>query len=189
MPKGIPNIGKVLGVINDPRTLDPKPQGSQAQWEGPDGSLTVTEPPPPWELEDSSSPTQSDATRYVTKPDNITLRWINPRVLDAEGWRDWQPVMVSDPRFKAKVVTMVTPEGNIRRGGPSGDILSWMFTSWVISRRKQLAEATARQTGSAKGKQDQLKEDFARGKFGPYIRLDGATHPTHTMAEGKSMKD
>ena len=189
MPRGIPNIGKVLGSINNPDILDPNPRGSQAQWEGKDGAVSVAEPPPPWELEDGLSPTQSDAARYVTKPDNITLRWINPRVLDAEGWRDWQPVMVSDPRFKAKVATMVTPEGNIRRGGPTGDILSWMFTSWVVSRRKQLAEITARQTGSAKGKQDQLKEDFARGKYGPYVRLEGATHPTHTMVEGKSMRD
>ena len=191
MPRGIPNIGsQVLGTITDPRILDPQPQSAQTQYEAPDGvNVSVTEPPPPWELEDSSSPTQSDATRYVTKPDNITFRWINPRVLDAEGWRDWQPVMVSDPRFNAKVATMVTPEGNIRRGGPSGDILAWMFTSWVISRRKQLDEATARQTGSAKGKQDQLREDFARGKYGPYVRLEGATHPTHTMVEGKSMRD
>jgi hypothetical protein len=193
MPKGTPRIGskrpEVVGVITDPRILDPQPLQTQTQWEGQDGSITVTEPPPPWELEDSSSPTQSDATRYVTKPENITLRWINPRVLDAEGWRDWQPVMVSDPRFNAKVATMVTAEGNIRRGGLNGDILAWMFTSWVVSRRRQLAEATARQTGMSREKQEQLRDDFARGKYGPHIHLDGAQHPTHTMGEGRSMRD
>jgi hypothetical protein len=198
MPKGVPNIGnwdrdnvgpEVLGSISNPRILDPAPQGSNAQWEGQSGAVSVTEPPPPWELEDAGSPTQSDATRYVTKPDNITLRWINPRVLDAEGWRDWQPVMATDPRFVVKVHTMVTPEGNIRRGGNAGDILAWMYTSWVESRRKQLSAATARQTNNAKAEQDKLFDDFRRGKYGPNVHLESAKHPTHTMAEGRSMRD
>lgn len=192
MPKGTPRIGsrtQVLGTITSPEILDPKPLQPSAQWDGPDGSVSVVEPPPPWELEDSNSPVQSDATRYVSKPDNITLRWINPRVLDAEGWRHWQPVMVSDPRFKCKVATMVTPEGNIRRGGPNGDLLAWMYTSWVESRRAQLAAATERQTSNAKDKQAQLYEDFKRGKYGPNVHLEGAKHPTHTMGEGRSMRD
>jgi hypothetical protein len=193
MPRGTPKIGsahQILGSITDPRILNPQPQSAHAQYKAPDGvTVSVTEPPPPWELEDSSSPTQSDATRYVDKPANITLRWINPRVLDAEGWRHWEPVMVSDPRFKCKVQTMITPEGNIRRGGPSGDILAFMPTSWVESRRRQLAAATARQTGNARDKQDQLRNDFACGKYGPYVHLEGAKHPTHTMGEGRSMRD
>lgn len=196
MPRGVPNIGshrsaEVLGVINDPRVLDPEPLHNHAQWTGPSGgTISVEEPPPPWELEDNDSPVQSDATRYVDKPDNITLRWINPRVLDAEGWRNWEPVMVTDPRFKCKVATMVTPEGNVRRGGPNGDILAWMFTSWVVSRRRQLAAATERQTANAKDKQAQLFDDFKRGKYGPNVQLEpGAKHPTHTMGEGRSMRD
>jgi hypothetical protein len=198
MPRGTPKIGnrasafsgaQVLGSITDPKLLDPQPQSAQTQYETPSGSIAVTEPPPPWELEDSSSPTQSDARRYVTPPDNITLRWINPRVLDSEGWRDWQPVMVSDKRFKVNVQTMVTPEGNIRRGGPNGDLLAWMPTSWVESRRRLMAAATARQTNNAKAEQEKLFEDFKRGKYGPYMHLDSGKHPTHTMAEGRSMKD
>lgn len=193
MPKGTPkigNFGNILGKITDPRIIDPRPQTTHTEYETETGaSVSMEEPPPPWELEPDYSPTQSDAHRYVEAPANVTLRWINPRVLDAEGWRDWQPVMVSDPRFKCKVKTMETAEGNIRRGGPSGDLLAWMYTSWVESRRKLLALATAKQTASSKERQEQLREDFKRGKYGPYIDLESASHPTHTMGEGRSMRD
>lgn len=190
MPKGTPNIGsQILGRITNPHMLDPTPQGADTQYETEHASISVSEPPPPWELESDSSLTQSDARRFVDAPANLTLRWINPRVLDAEGWRDWQPVMVTDPRFTCHVQTMVSPEGNIRRGGPTGDLLAWMYTSWVESRRKRLAEQTARQTANSKAEQEKLYEDFKRGKYGPYMHLESAKHPTHTMAEGRSMKD
>jgi hypothetical protein len=186
MPSGTPRIGSgfnVVGTINDPKLLDPTPQGTDTQWQGADGQVSMVEPPPPWELDSDSELSDSDAKRFVDCPANITLRWINPRVLDSEGWRDWQPVMTSDPRFTVHVATMVSPEGNIRRGGFSGDILAWMYTSWVESRRRKYAEATARLTQTAVDKQAQLKDEFARGKYGPYVKLEGATHPRYTNVE------
>lgn len=189
MPKGVPTIGsksegvKVLGVINDPNILDPTPQGTDTQWQGADGQVSMAEPPPPWELSSNSELSDSDARRFVEAPANITLRWINPRVLDSEGWRDWQPVTKSDPRFKVHVETMVSPEGNIRRGGMTGDILAWMFTSWVESRRRLYDQRTLAQAQSAVDKQAQLKDEFARGKYGPYVKLEGAVHPRYTNVE------
>jgi hypothetical protein len=186
MPSGTPRIGSgfnIAGVINDPKLLDPTPQGADSQWEGADGQVSVVEPPPPWELASNSELADSDAKRFVDCPANITLRWINPRVLDSEGWRDWQPVMASDSRFKVHVHTMVTPEGNIRRGGLNGDILAWMYTAWVISRRQLYDRRTAEQAQSAVDRQEQLKEEFARGKYGPNVRLEGATHPRYTNVE------
>jgi hypothetical protein len=84
---------------------------------------------------------------------------------------------------------MVSPEGNIRRGGNTGDILAWMYTSWVESRRRQMQREVDALTDSSVNRQNELREDFARGKYGPNIRLEGAKHPTHTMAEGRSMRD
>jgi hypothetical protein len=186
MPSGTPRIGSgfnVLGTIQDSKILDPTPQGTDTQWQGADGQISMVEPPPPWELASNSELSDSDAKRFVDCPANITLRWINPRVLDSEGWRDWQPVMASDPRFKVHVHTMVTPEGNIRRGGFAGDILAWMYTSWVISRRQLYDRRTKEQAQAAVDRQQQLKEEFARGKYGPNLRLEGATHPVYTNVE------
>lgn len=184
-----PKIGSnsgfnVLGSIpNDHKVLDPTPQGADTQWEGADGQVSMAEPPPPWELASNSALADSDARRFVDAPANITLRWINPRVLDSEGWRDWQPVMVSDKRFKVHVHTMVSPEGNIRRGGFAGDILAWMFTSWVESRRRLYDERTMQQAQRAVDQQQVLKDEFARGKYGPTVKLEGATHPRYTNVE------
>jgi hypothetical protein len=184
MPSGTPRIGsKILGTINDPNILDPTPQGVDTQWQGADGQVSMAEPPPPWELASNSDLSDSDARRFVEAPANITLRWINPRVLDSEGWRDWQPVMASDTRFTVHVATMVSPEGNIRRGGFSGDILAWMYTSWVESRRKLYDQRTREQAQAAVDKQQQLRDEFARGKYGPYVKLEGATHPRYTNVE------
>jgi hypothetical protein len=33
----------------------------------------------------------------------------------------------------------------------------------------------------------QLKEESARGTFGPHVKIEGVSHPTHTMAEGKGL--
>jgi hypothetical protein len=143
----------------------------------------MAEPPPPWELDDHSGLTESDAKRFVNCPANITLRWINPRLLDQFGWRDWQPVMASDPRFTVHVQTMISPEGNIRRGGFTGDILAWMYTSWVESRRRLLQKETARLTQSAVEQQEVLKDEFAKGKYGPNLKLEGAIHPRYTNVE------
>lgn len=200
MPRGIPSLGKnvsdnpvpkaeVLGTLNHSLFTDPTPQGASATWEGPDGKISMEEPPPPWEIDEKSGLTLSDARRFVDVPDNWTLRWINPRLLDQFGWRDWQPVLKSDPRVSIRVDTMVSPEGNIRRGGATGDILAWMYTSWVVSRRKLQQQETDKLTRAAVNSQEELREDMRRGKYGPHVRLEEAKHPTHTMVEGRSIKD
>lgn len=180
---------KILGVIPEQKLTDPTPQGSATEWETDAGQVSVVEPPPPWELPGNSDLLDSDARRFLTYPDNWTVRWINPRLLDQFGWRDWQPVMASDPRITVHVETMVSPEGNIRRGGMSGDILAWMFTSWVESRRRLLQQETDRLTRSAPERQEQLKEDFRRGKYGPNIQLTEARHPRYTNADPRTMRD
>ncbi len=181
---------EVLGKIDvsDPK-LSTDPQSPETAWQTEAGGrVSLAEPPPPWEVSDSELPL-SEARRFVDVPANWTLRWINPRLLDQFGWRDWQPVMASDPKVKVHVSSMVSPEGNVRRGGATGDILAWMYTSWVESRRRLLAEETDRLTRSSVEQQQQLKEDFRRGKYGPYMRIESATHPTHTMGEGRTMRD
>lgn len=179
---------EVLGTV-DPTLTAPGPQGVDTQWDNADGQVSMSEPPPPWELDEHSDKTESDARRFVEVPSNWSLRWINPRLLDQFGWREWKPVMASDPNVKVRVESMVSPEGNIRRGGFTGDILAWMYTSWVESRRRQIQKATDLLMDSSVRKQEELREDFARGKYGPNIRLEEAKHPTHTMAEGRSMRD
>ena len=198
MPRGVPTINsvreelsapaitaEVLGTINEQ-----SPSDTTVAWEGPSGKLMeMTEPPPPWEIEDTRYAV-SDARRFVDVPDSWELRWLNPKIIETMGWRYWQPVMATDPRVKVKVDSMVAPDNNIRRGGADGgDILGWMFKSWVASRRKQLAEATSRQRDSASNRQSQLREEFRRGTFGPNVSIEEARHPTHTIGEGRSMRD
>jgi hypothetical protein len=201
MPTGTPRIGnsdtygprqgpEVLGSIpNTSRITDPAPQEHTSRWQREDGTIMeLTEPAPPWETNDDKF-SASDARRFVECPPNWRLHWINPRLLDSEGWRDWQPVSATDPRVNVRVKTMVTPENYIRRGGPSGDILAWMWQGWYESVKQKMREKTAAQTQSAVEKQASLKEEFARGKFGPYLRVDQTTHPTHTQGEGRTMRD
>lgn len=173
-------VSEILGTVA-PDALEPQPETAVH-----DG-VTVTDPPPPWEI--SGEEADSDARHFVEVPSNWTLRWINPRLLDSQGWRYWQPVMASDTRVKVKVNTMVTPENNIRRGGPGGDILAWMLTSWVMSRRALNVKKAAELAQSAVDRQAQLREEFARGTFGPYVKLTDAQHPSHTIGEGRTMRD
>ena len=177
---------EVLGVI-DPKITTLGPQRPQASWGSPGQELNLSEAPPPWELEDERS--ASDARRFVTVPLDWSLRWINPKVLESSGWRFWQPVMVSDSRVQVKVPSLVSPDNTVRRGGDVGDILAWMPTHWVEARRRIKDERTAVFTRGSLTRQEQLKEDFGRGKFGRGVTLDSAKHPTHTIGEGRSMKD
>lgn len=194
-PRGVPTLGdgssipepEVLGTITNPRITDPQPQSSSNVWDSGGVPVELTEPPPPWEL-DGGDYALSDARRYVDVPENWVLRWINPKLLDQFGWRYWQPVMKSDKRVKVKVDTMVSPEGNIRRGGFTGDILAWMLRSWVESRRKEQQRDTQKLTESAVRRQDELREEFARGKYGPNVRLEEARHPRNTGADGREMR-
>ena len=175
---------EVLGTIQTP---DIAPSPSVA-WEGPSGPIEVQEPPPPWETDDPRY-AASDARQFVEVPKEWALRWLNPKIIEQSGWRYWQPVMASDPRVKVKVESMVTPEQNIRRGGAvGGDILGWMYQSWVESRRKLLSSAAAKLRESAIQRQELLKEEIKRGTYGP-VSLTESKHPTHTKGEGRSMKD
>lgn len=146
------------------------------------------EPPPPWETGDTRY-AASDARQFVDVPENWELRWINPKTLDQFGWRYWQPVLASDPRVTVKVDTMISPEHNIRRGGQTGDILAWMYRSWVAKRKQELAAASAQLKQSSVDRTGQLKEEFRRGTYGPNVSVSEARHPTHTIADGKSMVD
>lgn len=179
---------EVLGTIpNTSPIIDPKPHTSV--WTREDGTtVELTEPTPPWEVADDKY-TASDARRFVECPPNWRLHWVNPRLLDSEGWRDWQPVMATDQRVNVRVPTMVTPENYIRRGGPKGDILCWMWQGWYESIRLRTRQKTDAQTQSAVDNQEQLREDFRAGKYGPHIRVEGTKHPTHTQADGRSMRD
>ncbi len=131
----------------------------------------------------------SDARRFIEVPTTWTLRWVNPRLLESTGWQHWSPVSAVHPQVTVKVDGMVAPDQTIRRGGATtGDILAWMYTSWVISRRKILQQETDKLTQSAVDKQQQFMLDLLRQSR--YLSPDGgATHPTHTMAEGRSLRD
>lgn len=196
MPRGIPSLGsrvgqpqpEVLGTIPaDAPLLDVTPHGPEAQWQATDGTtVSLDEGPPPWELAGGDFDS-SDARRYVDVPREWTLRWINPRLLESQGWRYWKPVLKSDPRVKVHVAQMVAPDGNVRRGGDTGDILAYMPTQWVEARRKLLLEATERQSGTAVSRQDEVRESFRR--TGGLITMEEAKHPTHTLIDGRSITD
>lgn len=181
---------EVLGTIpSDSKLTQPHLEPTTSTWTREDGTvIELTEPAPPWETHDDKfSP--SDARRFVECPPNWRLHWVNPRLLDSEGWRDWQPVSASDQRVTVRVPSMVTPENYIRRGGPTGDILCWMWTSWYESLRLKMHEKTKAQTQSAVEKQRQVTEELKRGTYGPYITASDAKHPSHTSVEGSSLRD
>ena len=193
-PRGTPKIGshaaadpapqpEVLGTITNPRITDPTPQGAYNIGSLDGVTVEITEPPPPWEL-DGGDYALSDARRYVDVPENWELRWINPKLLDQFGWRCWQPVMKSDPRVTVKVDTMVSPEGNVRRGGFTGDILAWMYKSWVEARRREQQTATRALTDSAARKQESLRAEFGRRG----LEVEAVTHPRYTGADGREMR-
>jgi len=196
----VPNFGRadrlnalggaeVIGQIPaDSPLLSEKPAQPSATWSGPSGQVDMAESPPPWELEDFTY-TPSDARRFVDVPANWKLFWINPRLMESAGMRYWQPVTAGDPRVTVKIKQMHAPDGNIRREGEKGDILCWMYQSWYDSLRQKTLAQTNQQTQAALDKTAALKEDFNRGKYGPYVRLDSAQHPTHTMASIQNPTD
>lgn len=185
---------EVLGTVPTEELTQPDPLTESAAWSGAAGDIELEEGPPPWEIEDKRF-SASDARRFVDVPATWTLRWINPRLLDSTGWQEWRPVTKGDPRVRVKVDQMVGVDGNIRRGGVPGqsvntsDILAYMPTHWVESRRRLLKKATDDQTQRAVDKQESLKDEFRRGSYGPYLHLDSVKHPTHTQVEGRSIRD
>jgi hypothetical protein len=203
MPRGIPSIHsnrtpqepqqgpEVLGHIADTsKKLNADDEGTSTTWTREDGTVvTLVEPPPPWEVGDQTGLQPSDARRFVECPPNWQLYWINPKSLNMSGWRDWQAVLASDHRVKVRVPTMISPEGYIRRGDSNGDILCWMWRGHHESKKKQRQSLTRSQASDAISRQEQLAEEFKRGKFGPNVSLDTYKHPTHTNADGRTMRD
>lgn len=177
-------LGVVKDAITDPSITEPAVGWATASG----GNIDMQDPPPPWVTEDAGF-AASDARRFVDVPSTWRIRWFNPRLIEQNGWNYWKPISSSDPRVKVKVLSMVAPDGNIRRGGfNNGDVLCWMFESWYQELRKLTHQATAQLTQAAIDQQSQLAQDMNRGKFGPYIHMDSVKHPTHTMAEGLSMR-
>lgn len=144
--------------------------------------------PPPWEIDKGWLKHNTDARRFVSAPDAWELRWLNPKMIDRSGFRDWQTVSASDPRVTLKVPSMRDPSNLIRRGGQNGDILCYMPKHWVESRNLLKAERANKALQSSVARQQQFTEEVNRGHFGPHTHMDAAKHPTHTMAEGKSME-
>ena len=154
-------------------------------WTDPDTltQVALEEGPPPWET--AGGPLSGDARQFLDCPQDWVLYWINPKLLDAEGWRGWQHVRAKDERVKVHVPSMVSPEGMLRRGGPTGDILAYMPRHWYESRKKDYQKQVALKTQSSVDRLDNLREQMNRGTFGNgqvQMHLD-AKHPTHTMAD------
>ncbi len=150
--------------------------------------LADTVPPPPWEVDPSYDRHDSDARKFVEVPENVTLRWLNPKLISQTGLRDWQAVPAKgDSRFKLKLKTMAAPDNTVRRGDANGDFLAWMWTAWVESRTKLKRARVDRQSTQATTKQRQTQEAYNAGKFGRYVTGAEAQHPTHTIADGRTM--
>ena len=143
--------------------------------------------PPPWQTREGLS--DGDARNFVTVPGDWVLRWLNPRLIDLMGWRDWKPVMASDPRIKVHVKSCVDVGNNVRRGGHEGDVLAYMPKHWYDARVRQQRELNDMATQASVDKQATLKEEFARGRFGRGVRIEDARHPTHTIADLKGISD
>lgn len=151
--------------------------------------IAETVPPPPWEVDPSYDRHDSDARKFVEVPENVTLRWLNPKQVSQSGLRDWQAVPArGDTRFKLKLKTMAAPDNTIRRGDANGDFLAWMWTAWVESRTKLKRARVDRQSQTAVNQQRRTQEAYNSGKFGRYVSGADAIHPTHTMADGRTME-
>lgn len=178
---------KVLGTLAIDSLL--KPEQPHSAWVAGGVPIDLTEAPPPWELKPEKRSDNTNARRFVEVPDTWELRWVSKRQLEKNGWNHWQPVMASDPRVKVLVSQMVDVGNNIVRGSQTtGDVLAWMPRHWVESRARHKAERTARLTQKAVQRQHALKEAYNRGEFGPHVRFEGAKHPTHTQADGRTLE-
>lgn len=145
---------------------------------------------PPWEVDERFGRHDTDARRFVEVPEDWVLRWLNPRLIDQVGMRYWRTVPAFDKsKVKVKVQTLVSPEGYIRRGGPGSDILCYMPRAWYESRQRHKLAQSARMTQSAVDRAQNTVERINRGEFGSAVSDASVTHPTHTIADGKSMRD
>lgn len=188
MPKGGPMIG---------RSFSARTSAAEELTEAPAptmlGTIDTRRPtfdedgPPPWEVDRGWEKHNTDARRFVDVPSNWELRWLSPRRVDQAGFRDWQAVPAKDERIHLKVPAMGAPDNTVRRGGHMGDFLAYMPKHWVESRKRIQAERNARRTQAAVDRQEQFKEEVRRGGFGPHVRVSDSRHPTHTIADGRTM--
>ena len=145
---------------------------------------------PPWETDPNSRRDHTNARQFVDVPDEWELRWLSPQVVDEIGMRHWQPVpAMGDPRVTVKVRTMIAPDNTVRRGSHRGSFLAFMPKSWIASRDRLRREKVAKLTQSAPDRQQKVAEEIRRGNFGRYVSVDSASHPTHTIGDGRSMTD
>lgn len=197
--RGLPDAESPAGALKDLGTipahrveqiLDPSGKGPISAWTSPTGqTVELVEPPPPWELRPDGQRDELDARRYVRAPDNIVFRWVNPRVVDRVGLREWQVVPAAgDPKFTVLERQMIRPDNTIRRGGSDGDMLCWMWRSWVERRREIMRLTVQRQQQSAVERHHEVRERLAAGAFGPYIKDGGGAHPSHTQLDGRTME-
>ena len=151
--------------------------------------IADTVPLPPWEVDPSYDRHDSDARKFVEAPDNVTLRWLNPKIVSQSSMRDWQAVPAKgDKRFRLKLDAMRAPDNTIRRGDHQGDFLAWMYTAWVESRNrlKQARRDRARQSATQRARETQ--EAYRRGKFGRFITSpEDARDPTGTLVDGRRL--
>lgn len=189
MPTGTPRIGSAHTSAAEELTAAPEAKvlgtisADQLQ------KLVEKDPPPPWETDPRYFRHNTDARRFVKVPDNVELRWLNPKLVNITGMRDWQAVPAKgDSRFHLINTSMRAPDNTIRRGGHEGDFLGWMYKSWVESRNAIKSRKVGRATQAAVDRQESLKEEIRRGSFNQ-VELESAHHPTHTIGEGRSMTD
>lgn len=197
MPKGGPRIGRDVFAPSNPKLdsateeLLHNPQAQDLGTISRDSLNALIEevPPAPWEIDPGYARHDSDARKFVECPDNVTLRWLNPKLVSQTGLRNWQAVPAKgDRRFKLKLASLMAPDNTIRRGDHGGDFLAWMFTQWVDSRKRLKAGINAREMTKATEKMQTMREAMNRGKFSPYIRSEEGLHPTHTIADGRTME-
>jgi hypothetical protein len=152
-------------------------------------ALADTVPPPPWEVDPSYNRHDSDARKFLEAPDNVTLRWLNPKIVSQSSMRDWQAVPAKgDRRFTLKLKSMAAPDNTVRRGDHNGDFLAWMYTAWVESRARLKQARTNRRTGQAGDRVAATQEAFQRGKFGRYVSSpEPGREPTGTLVDGRSL--
>jgi hypothetical protein len=146
-------------------------------------------PPPPWEVDPAYNRHDSDARKFVSAPDNVTLRWLNPKIVSQSSMRDWQAVPAKgDPKFRLKLKSMGAPDNTVRRGDHNGDFLAWMYTAWVESRSKLKLARTSRLTGSAGERVAATQEAFQRGKFSRFVSSpEPGREPTGTLVDGRTL--
>lgn len=152
--------------------------------------IADTVPPPPWEVDPSYNRHDSDARKFVTVPANVTLRWLNPKIISQSSMRDWQAVPAKgDSRFTLKLKSMAAPDNTIRRGDHNGDFLAWMWTAWVDSRRTLKQQRVERTSAQAATRARQTQDAYRSGKFGRYVTSDGeARTPTGTLVDGRLLE-